>query len=320
MWHTPHAWTCDHGLAGPGIGDDDRLDRHRRALRPRHDSTNLLCHCNLRVSGPWAEPVRRLLAAPAAPTLAVGRNARSVQQLTSGPTASMMSSSVGLAINSSSECRMAARCTGDVPQHPPTMLAPAFTASCVYLPISSGVPVYTASVPAKYGTPQLPLEIRWVWTSRSVIASSETRMSLAPTPQLAPIANGGSASPSNTCDRSPGKQAHHRATGGVERAGRGVLQPGLECTGRGSTDLLGCRHGLDPGDVGATCLQALGQLAERFDRGALGESPERFEELAGGSHRPGHDDRARTRVGDLTGDLGGSLGQLVHTTLGTDAA
>ena len=49
---------------------------------------------------------------------------------------------------------MAARCTGDVPQQPPTMRAPAFTASWVYLPINSGVPVYTASVPAKYGTPQ----------------------------------------------------------------------------------------------------------------------------------------------------------------------
>ena len=43
-----------------------------------------------------------------------------------------------------------------------------------------------------------------VWASRSVIASSETKMSLAPTPQFAPMATGGAARPSKTCDRSPG--------------------------------------------------------------------------------------------------------------------
>src|SRR6476661_997588 len=52
--------------------------------------------------------------------------------------------------------------------------------------------------------PQLPLETNEVVPSFSVIASSETRMSDAPTPQFAPVATGGSARPSKTAVRSPG--------------------------------------------------------------------------------------------------------------------
>ena len=228
----------------------------------------------------------------------------------------MMSSTVGGAISSSSERRIAARCTGDVPQQPPTMRAPALTANCAYLPISSGVPVYTASVPAKYGTPQLPFEIRKVCTSRSLMASSETRVSLAPTPQLAPIATGGSPRPSNTCDSSPGRQAHHRSPGSVERACCGVWQSGLyRGRGRGA-DLFGCRHRLDPGDVCAAVSETGGKLRERLDGSALGEGSERFEQLARRTHGSGDDDWSRRGVGHLAGQFGSSPGQLVDASLG----
>ena len=111
----------DDRLARPGIGDDDRLDRHRRTLRARHDSANLLCHHDLRISGPRADPdaeITRRAVRDVARDRALTPDGA---ELTSGPTASMMSSIVGLAMSSSSERRIAARCTGDVPQQPPTI-------------------------------------------------------------------------------------------------------------------------------------------------------------------------------------------------------
>src|SRR3954452_24033086 len=52
--------------------------------------------------------------------------------------------------------------------------------------------------------PQLPFETNAVSWSDSVIASSDTRMSEAPTPQLAPVASGAGSSPVNTPVSSPG--------------------------------------------------------------------------------------------------------------------
>ena len=40
----PARLDLDHGLTGPGIGDDDRLDRDRLALLPGYDSPDLLRH------------------------------------------------------------------------------------------------------------------------------------------------------------------------------------------------------------------------------------------------------------------------------------
>ena len=62
----------DHRLTRTGIGHDDRLDRHRRTFRARHDSANLLCHSDLRIKRPTG---RRLEAAPGRLRVEVTRRA-----------------------------------------------------------------------------------------------------------------------------------------------------------------------------------------------------------------------------------------------------
>jgi hypothetical protein len=48
----------------------------------------------------------------------------------------------------------------------------------------------------------------------------------------------------------------------------------------------------------------------------VGERAEGLEQFAGGPDAAGHDHRAGRRVGDLAGEFGGALGQLVGTRLG----
>ena len=111
--------------------------------------------------------------------------------------------------------------------------------------------------------PQLPFDTNAVSVSCSVMARSDTRMSDAPTPQLAPVASGADARPSNTRVRSPGSRPiivrpavsnEHVATYGTPTRDGGV--------GRGP-HLLGRRHRLDPRDVGPTGDERLDLLAER---------------------------------------------------------
>ena len=112
-----------------------------------------------------------------------------------------------------------------------------------------------------------------------------------------------------------GQQSHHRAARRVERACRGVRQPGLQRARCRRANLLCRRHGLDPGDVGSPGLQAFGQLAERLDGLRVVERSHRLEQLPRRAHRPGNDHRAGCRVGDLAGDLRGAPGQLEHAVL-----
>ena len=79
--------------------------------------------------------------------------------------------------------------------------------------------------------------------------------------------------------------------------------------------LLGRRHRLDPGDVGAA-----GDRPSICSRKAaprlVGEPAERREQLAGRADRAGDDDRPRRRIGDVAGDRRRRLGQLEHSVLG----
>ena len=90
------------------------------------------------------------------------------------------------------------------PQQPPTIRAPACTASCVlaHQLWRAGVDGLGAG---EVRDAAVALEIRYVWRVAPVIASNETRMSLAPTPQLAPIDNRRLGQSVETRgDRSPG--------------------------------------------------------------------------------------------------------------------
>ncbi len=60
------------------------------------------------------------------------------------------------------------------------------------------------SVPWKRGTPQFPLQIVVTSAPSAVICSRDTRMSGAPTPQLAPNASGAAGRSAKTRARSPG--------------------------------------------------------------------------------------------------------------------
>ena len=83
-------------------------------------------------------------------------------------------------------------------------------------------------------------------------------------------------------------QAHHRATGGVERRRHGVRHADVDRRERGSPHLLRSRLRLDPGDVGTAGLEPLDLFRERRDRVVLRHRAERDEELAGRarSNRP----------------------------------
>ena len=85
---------------------------------------------------------------------------------------------------------------------------------------------------------------------------------------------------------------------------------------RRGANLLRSRHRFDPGDVGSACLETFGELAERLDRGALGQGAQRLEQLTCRADRAGNDHRAWCRFGNLAGDLGGPLGQFVDPALG----
>ena len=66
----------------------------------------------------------------------------------------------------------------------------------------SGVPEYVIEVPSNRGIPQLPFEI--VGSANPLISRSDTRMSLAPTPQFAPTASGCTGRSVNTDSSAPG--------------------------------------------------------------------------------------------------------------------
>ena len=125
-------------------------------------------------------------------------------ELVSGPILLMISSVVGAAPCRclSSALRIAARCSGEVPQHPPTIRAPASTAIPAYVCINSGVPEYLIDTPSKRGIPQLPFAT--IGVTKPFISETETSMSDAPTPQLAPIASGCGLSPSKICSSALG--------------------------------------------------------------------------------------------------------------------
>ncbi len=66
-------------------------------------------------------------------------------------------------------------------------------------------------------------------------------------------------------------QTHHRATGGVERAGRRIRDPHLDGRRRGGAHLFRRRHRLDPGDVRATGDEPFDLLAEGGNGSLVGE-------------------------------------------------
>ena len=111
------------------------------------------------------------------------------------------------------------------------------------------------------------------------------------------------------------QEPHHRAPGGVERAGRRIRDShldGCRCCG---AHLLGRRHRLDPGDVGTACDEPFDLLAEGGNGTIVGKAAQRSEQLPRRSHRPGDDDRPFRRVGYLAGDRRCRLGQLEHSVL-----
>ena len=143
------------------------------------------------------------------------------------------------------------------------------------------------------------------WICCTVSSRSE-----APTPQFAPIATGCTGEVGEHAGEVGRGEAHHRAAGGVERAGDRVRQAGVDRRPGSRPHLLGRRLGLDPGDVGAAGDETLDLLAERCVRVVLGDRAERLQQLAGRADRAGDEHRPVGCLGDGTGQLGGLLGDL----------
>lgn len=75
------------------------------------------------------------------------------------------------------------------------------------------------------------------------------------------------------------------------------------------------RHGFDPRDIGTTVEQTSDLVGERGDGIVVVECPHRFEELAGGADRAGHDHRPRRRIGHPPRQLRSTLRQFVRASL-----
>ena len=112
-----------------------------------------------------------------------------------------------------------------------------------------------------------------------------------------------------------GRDAHHRAAGGVEAGGDRIGHAALARRERRRAHFLRRRHGLDPGDVRAAFAQALDLLDEDVDRLVFAQRSERSEEVAGRSDRSGDDDRPPGAVGDFARVLGGETVEFARSSL-----
>ena len=112
-----------------------------------------------------------------------------------------------------------------------------------------------------------------------------------------------------------GRDAHHRAPGGVEARADRVRHSAFRGGQRRRADFLGRRHGLDPCDIGAAFLQALDLLDEHLDRLVFSEGSQRGEEVAGRSDGSGDDDRPAGGVRDLARVTGGQTVELAGAVL-----
>ena len=112
-----------------------------------------------------------------------------------------------------------------------------------------------------------------------------------------------------------GRKAHHRAAGRVEGDGVGVGHAGIDGGLGGGARLFRGRHGLDPGDLGAACLQAADLFAEGVDGVLIGQRAERDQQFAGRADGTGDDDLAAGLVGHRAGDFGGALVELMNAVL-----
>ena len=109
-----------------------------------------------------------------------------------------------------------------------------------------------------------------------------------------------------------GRNAHHRAAGGVEAGGDRVGHAALARRERRRAHFLRRGHGLDPGDVGAAFAQALDLLDEDVDRLVFAQRSERSKEVARRPDGSGDDDGPPGAVSDFARDLGGQTIELTR--------
>ena len=190
--------------------------------------------------------------------------------------------------------RIAARWAGDVPQQPPTMRAPDVDREARRTTPSRRW--YRCRRSRRRGT-AARRSCPWRCTrgpgAASVIASSDTRMSLAPTPQLAPIAIGCAVETREQrrrrrrdgCPSSCGPRCRTTASPCTACRRRSRLAPRRAPLRR--DDIVSIHD-----DVGAAGREPVDLLAERRCRRLVSERAERLEQLAERADGAGDHDRA----------------------------
>ena len=98
--------------------------------------------------------------------------------------------------------------------------------------------------------------------------------------------------------------AHHRAPAGIERHRGQERQPDIRHRSDRRVQLVLRVHRLDPGHVHAAPPQPLGLLGEGVDRFGVGALSEWLQNVAGGTHGAGDDDRALRPIRDTARDCG----------------
>ena len=83
-----------------------------------------------------------------------------------------------------------------------------------------------------------------------------------PDAAVGPVTMGGRLQAGEHLGQRVGHQAHHRAAGGVERAGCYIGHAGLDGGLRRGAHLVDRRHRLDPDDIGTAIAQTFHLLAE----------------------------------------------------------